>query len=322
MSFKNVIISSGHGKIVRGAAGILDEVDEARRVVERVAENLRDRGAQVSVFHDNISTSQSENLERIVDYHNSQNRQLDISVHFNAYVETTKPMGTEVLYFSQSVLANHMSAAIAGAGQFINRGPKKRTDLYFLNNTDMPAILIEVCFVDSQVDAELYGENFDAICAAIAAQLKDKEGEEPAPEPPSSTLLLLSGKVSNFGGPKDTGVAPDEGLAFIYKIDDAPHLFLPYQPVDTSGLARRLNPHIHYVACRWDYNITPPGMLLSKPALVRVEGGIELTAFPSDWGPHPDTGRIADISPGLMEDLGIQTDDEVEIVFPAPPAKT
>jgi hypothetical protein len=48
-----------------------------------------------------------------------------------------------------------------------------------------------------------------------------------------------------------------------------------------------------------------------------VEKGIELTAFPADWGPHPDTGRVADLSPGLMLDLGIETDDEVEIIFPA-----
>jgi len=318
MSYKNIVISSGHGKYVRGASGILDEVDEARRVVERVAEKLRARDAQVSVFHDNVSQTQSENLERIVDYHNSQSRQLDISVHFNAYVETTKPMGCEVLYQSQSTLASEMSLAIADAGQFINRGPKKRTDLYFLNNTDMPAILIETCFVDSQADADLYEKYFEAICEAIAAELKYAEGEEPVTPEPPNTLLMLTGKVSHFGGPNDAGVSTSEGLAFIYSIDDAPQLFLPYQPEGTTGLARRLNPHIHYVACRWDYNITPPDLLLSKPALVRAAGGIELTAFPSDWGPHPDTGRVADISPGLMEDLGIQTDDEVEIIFPAP----
>ena len=33
----NIIISSGHGLKVRGASGILDEVDEARKVVETVA---------------------------------------------------------------------------------------------------------------------------------------------------------------------------------------------------------------------------------------------------------------------------------------------
>ena len=41
--------------------------------------------------------------------------------------------------------------AISGCG-FINRGAKKRTDLFFLNNTEMPAILMEVCFVDSEAD--------------------------------------------------------------------------------------------------------------------------------------------------------------------------
>lgn len=316
MSYKNIVISSGHGKLIRGASGILDEVDEARIVVESTAERLRDRGAQVKVFHDDVSTTQSENLERIVNYHNAQNRQLDISVHFNAYVETTKPMGCEVLYQSQSALAGEVSGVIAKAGEFINRGPKKRTDLYFLNKTNMPAILIEVCFVDSQADADLYHEHLEDICQAIAVALKDVEGEEPyAPE--SSVILTLSGKVSHFGGPDDTGVSPEEGLAFIYDLYEAPHLFLPYQPEGTTGLARRLNPHIHYLACRWDYLKTPPDLLLSKQALVRVEGGKGLTAFPSDWGPHPDTGRIADLSPGLMEDLGIKTDDEVEIIFPA-----
>ena len=37
--------------------------------------------------------------------------------------------------------------------------------------------------------------------------------------------LALSGKVSWFGGPEDNGVAPDEGLAFIYDVEQAPHLF-------------------------------------------------------------------------------------------------
>ena len=131
-------------------------------------------------------------------------------------------------------------------------------------------------------------------------------------------LFNAHGKVSWFGGPDDKGVTASEGLAFIYQIEDAPHLFLPYQPEGTTGLARRLNPYVHYVACRWDYHITPPDMLLTQQALVRVAGGIELTAWPADWGPNSNTGRIADLSPGLMEDLKIQTDDEVEVIFPKP----
>src|ERR1700757_3229057 len=97
----NIVISSGHGKYVRGASGYIDEVDEARKVVEMVAQHLRKLGVGVTTFHDDVSKTQDENLERIVDFHNDQDRNLDISVHFNAYVETEKEMGCEVLYVSQ-----------------------------------------------------------------------------------------------------------------------------------------------------------------------------------------------------------------------------
>jgi len=141
----------------------------------------------------------------------------------------------------------------------------------------------------------------------------------PTTEPPESSdyLFRTAGKVSYFGGPDDTGVSSSEGLAFIFKVDDAPQLFLPYQPEGTTGLARRLNPFTHYVACRWDYDVTPKSAMLEDVALVRAKKtGLAMKAFPADWGPHKDTGRVADISPSLMEDLGIVTDDEVEVVFP------
>jgi hypothetical protein len=315
MRYDSIVISSGHGKYVRGASGILDEVNEARRVVEHLADELETRGVETDVFHDDTSHSQNENLNTIVNYHNSRTRDLDVSVHFNAYVETPKAMGTECLYISQGELAAKMASGIASCG-FINRGPKKRTDLYFLNHTDMPAILIETCFVDSEADAAIYNEKFDKICAAIANVLS--AGETIAvPQPQPDIALGLRGKVSWFGGPNDKGVAADEGLAFIYEVNQAPHLFLPSQPSNTTGLARRLDPHAHYIACRWDYDVTPREALLEDVAVVRaLKTGRALTAFPADWGPHVDTGRVADISQGLMEALGIQTDDEVEVIFP------
>jgi hypothetical protein len=167
----SIVISSGHCKYVRGASGYLDEVDEARRVVNRVADILTASHVSVKTFHDDVSKSQSENLERIVDYHNAQNRDLDVSVHFNAYETTSKPMGTECLYVTQGELADTVATSIARASGLIDRGPKKRTDLYFLNNTDEPAILIETCFVDSSADADIYDLKFDAICAAIASAI-------------------------------------------------------------------------------------------------------------------------------------------------------
>jgi N-acetylmuramoyl-L-alanine amidase len=178
------VLSSGHGKYVRGAKGYLDEVDEARLVVEQAAKVLREIGEEVVTFHDDTSRSQSENLNTIVNFHNKQTRDYDISVHFNAYQTTSAPRGCEVLYVSQKDLSAKVSAAIAKAGSFINRGPKYRNDLTFLNKTNKPAILIEVCFVDSLADADLYCNRFDAICIAIAESLSGKAISEPRPPDP------------------------------------------------------------------------------------------------------------------------------------------
>jgi N-acetylmuramoyl-L-alanine amidase len=319
-----VVISSGHGKYIRGAAGPkpwgLDEVDEARRVVEAVAENLEAADVDVVTFHDDTSHDQSTNLSTIVAFHNRQTRDLDVSVHFNAYQSTAKPMGTECLYLTQLDLAADVADAIANAGKLIDRGPKKRTDLAFLNGTDEPAILIETCFVDSQADADLYRQNFDLICNAIAQAIAGEtiESPEPIPIPPEPGLVSYKGKCSHFGGPDDMGVSESEGLAFLYDYSDAPHLFLPQQPEGTTGLARRLNPNIFYVACRWDYHVTPKEMLAepSLQAIVRA-GNREFYAWPADWGPHQDTGRVADLSPALMAALDLDTDDEVEVIYPA-----
>lgn len=129
--------------------------------------------------------------------------------------------------------------------------------------------------------------------------------------------MKTSGKVSWFGGPNDTGVAPNEGLAFIYDVSEAPYLFLPEQPPNTTGLARRLNPNMPYVACRWDYSVTPRNELLAGIAVVYAhKTGRAFFAAPADWGPHESTGRVADISKGLLDALGIQTDDEVDVIFP------
>jgi N-acetylmuramoyl-L-alanine amidase len=304
---KKVAISSGHGLYVRGASGIIDEVDEARRVVSSVANNLHTLGYGVVTFNDDVSTTQNENLHRIVDWHNAQQRDLDVSVHFNAYVPTDAARGTEVLFVTQADLAQRVVDAISNASGLVNRGPHKRTDLYFLNNTDKPAILIEVCFVDSKTDVDLYQRYFDAICWAIARVGNDGRQQQ----------YEWHGLVSSFGGPEDTGVSPSEGLAFIYEVADQPVLFLEEQPPGTTGLARRLDPDEPYLALRWDYNQTPREMLLSKFALVRaIKTGKKALAYPGDWGPHVDTGRVADLSPGLMEVLGIETDDEVEVTFP------
>src|SRR5499427_1119395 len=171
---RRIAISSGHGKYIRGARGNpvppqLDEVDEARRVVEHVADYLSSAGVQHVTFHDNTSHDQNTNLNAITSWHNKQTRDLDVSVHFNAYDHSAH--GTEVLYVTQQTIAKEVCDAIVLAGGFTNRGPKYRSDLAFLNNTNKPAILIETCFCDNTGDSNAFMANFEAICRAIAEEI-------------------------------------------------------------------------------------------------------------------------------------------------------
>jgi len=184
---KAIVISSGHGQYVRGAKGFLDEVDEARRIVDAVAKYLREHGATVYVYHDNTSRTQRDNLNAIVAYHNGKQRSLDVSVHLNAASTTNDPRGCEVLYYDAKQSAVNVSKAMAVAGCFKDRGAKERRDLAFLAGTHEKALLLETCFVDSKADAELYQRNFDAICVAIAVAIAKEAGitlcmpNQPAP---------------------------------------------------------------------------------------------------------------------------------------------
>ena len=140
--------------------------------------------------------------------------------------------------------------------------------------------------------------------------------------------LNLKGKVSWFGGPNDTGVSPSEGLAFIYDVDDAPHLFLSLSTGrhDRTGAAAKSGHLLSSPPVGTMTNI-PKDYLLTEMAMVRSpKTGKQVKVYPADWGPHVDTNRVADVSPAVMEYLGIKTDDEVEVIFPfthrhAPQAK-
>jgi N-acetylmuramoyl-L-alanine amidase len=151
-----IAIRGGHNYGVPGASGILDEVAEDRKVYAKVIEYLKKLGHEVLDVTPNKTSTSAEDLSFGVSKANSWGADYFCSIHFNA----GGGRGTEVLYYNGSSkgksMAEKIASKIAELG-FINRGAKVDTrGLYELRNTKMPANIIEVCFVDSNVDAELY----------------------------------------------------------------------------------------------------------------------------------------------------------------------
>lgn len=156
-------VHGGHSLKCRGASKYLDEVDENRKVKNKVIELLRNEGHTVYDCTDDLGTTQSKNLRNIVEKCNENKVDLDVSIHLNAGGGT----GSEVwIYNSKNAeVASRVTMKIASALGIENRGVKTSSSLYVLKNTNSPAILIECCFVDSTKDKNAW--NVDKCAKAI-----------------------------------------------------------------------------------------------------------------------------------------------------------
>ena len=167
-------IHAGHNTIVPGANGKFNEVTEDRKVKDTVISKLQSLGYTVYDCTDDSGKTQNENLKNIVSKCNDHTVDLDISIHFNA--SNGQGHGVEVLQYSNKTktAAQNICNAIAQLG-FKNRGVKDRTDLYVLKKTKAPAILIECCFCDSEIDVGLYNceTMSDAIVKGLIGEVKE-----------------------------------------------------------------------------------------------------------------------------------------------------
>ena len=132
--FNQLNISSGHSINCKGASHFIDEVTEARKVVNRIKEICDKLGIECYTYHDSSNNSH-QNLKNIVEWHNKFLDGLDISIHFNACSVTNADRGTEVWVYSQGNFEKQLIKDIADSGNFLNRGVKISRGFYFLKNT-------------------------------------------------------------------------------------------------------------------------------------------------------------------------------------------
>ena len=173
-------VHGGHSLKCRGVSDLLDEVDEDRKVKNKLIELLRANGDTVYDCTDDYSTRQGANLSAIVSKCNAHNVDLDISIHLNSArndrVGDGKCGGVEVYGYDDRIygIAYKIAENIANTlGIGFHGSPVKYSkDLYVLRKTKAKAILIECCFVDDKDDVEKWDSTKCAMAIASALGCK------------------------------------------------------------------------------------------------------------------------------------------------------
>lgn len=170
-------INCGHtvdGQPGSGVVGRISESVETRNVGRKLITLLKQAGHIVYDCTNDYAPSTSSNLAQIVAMANAQPLDLFVSIHFNS----GGGRGTEVFTYdaAQHTEAVNVCTALENLG-FKNRGVKDGSNLYVVRHSEAKAMLIEVCFVDTD-DADLYKQlGADKVAQAIAEAITGQTTE-------------------------------------------------------------------------------------------------------------------------------------------------
>ncbi len=155
-----------------GARGIKIEDNLTLDVGNRVISKLKALGHEIVECKPDRANSVGDSLRKRCAKANASKVDVFVSIHFNCF--NGQANGTEVFAASDTGrrIAKPVLDEILKIGYF-NRGVKSGSHLFVLKNTDMPAILIEGCFIDSQKDMSLYNAETmaNAIVKGLTGQL-------------------------------------------------------------------------------------------------------------------------------------------------------
>lgn len=191
-------VHGGHSLKCRGASDLLDEVNEDRKVKNKLIELLRANGDTVYDCTDDYSTTQGANLSSIVSKCNAHNADLDISIHLNRArndrVGDGKCGGVEVYIYDGSAyeVAYQIAESIANALDIGFHGVpvKYNKELYVLRKTRAKAVLIECCFVDDKDDVDKWDSTKCAMAIASALGCKTNVSRHPSDSSQASSGRL------------------------------------------------------------------------------------------------------------------------------------
>ena len=170
----SIMLDAGHGGVNPGAVyNGRQEKDDALRLVLALGEILQNNGIDVEYTR---TTDVYESPYQKAREANEAGVDFFISIHRNSFPTDNMVSGVEALVYDKSGIKLEMAEEIVDELEtigFVNLGVKARPDLVVLQRTKMPAILLEVGFINSNTDNQLFDENFDAIAQAIAEAILD-----------------------------------------------------------------------------------------------------------------------------------------------------
>ncbi|WP_125153799.1 N-acetylmuramoyl-L-alanine amidase [Clostridium rectalis] len=177
-------IDPGHGDVHGslggdgGAVGYLIEQNCALNIATIVINKLKSLGHEAWNVRPSTAGSVTDSLQKRCN--SGESADYFVSIHLNA----GGGKGTEIFAVSDAgkKVAGNVLNEIVNLG-FINRGVKDGRSLYVLRRSKPVAILIEICFVDTKSDVDLYNSiGIEKISNAIVkgltgSEIKEQEGE-------------------------------------------------------------------------------------------------------------------------------------------------
>lgn len=164
-----VALDAGHGGANPGAVyNGRQEKDDVLALTLAVGRILEDRG--VDVYYTRTTDVYEAPYQKAMEG-NEVGADYFVSIHRNSSPYPNQYTGVESLVYNRygraAQLAYNINSQLEQVG-FVNQGVNERPDLLVLNETSMPAVLVEVGFINTDADNVLFDERFNEIARAIA----------------------------------------------------------------------------------------------------------------------------------------------------------
>ena len=170
----SIMLDAGHGGRDPGAVyNGRQEKDDTLNLVFAIGEILQNNDIDVQYTR---TTDVYESPYQKAMEANEAGVDFFVSIHRNSFPQDNVVSGVESLVYNKQgikyEMAQNINAQLETVG-FVNLGVQARPNLVVLRRTRMPAVLVEVGFINSDTDNQLFDANFDDIARAIADGILD-----------------------------------------------------------------------------------------------------------------------------------------------------